>query len=286
MKGSMVAIIAGIVVVAVAVGVVLVLMQKPADDKEEGSNFPIKVDFARVIPYENSTNYPNVTRGYVMNIRLLYPEEGPPRPFHLLLLKSGESWDQLTSPQEWVKQKHHGFEVLSSSKQFDLFTEYYPYDSMLLPSEMRLYCGNCTQQFSNPEIVWQGVDNRITKIKGLFVKEGKETYTVAFALGNDQIDTLPTDGTVEFRLTDSIGVSLFETSFKVKQSDFRPANDPIRFLRVPMGGKASYGFSISTEEIKLSPSGKTTGFAFLSFILEDERVLTVGTRDVKLPPIT
>ncbi len=282
----MIGIIAGIVVAAVAVGVVLVLMQKPADNNDEDSNFPIKVDFARVIPYENSTRYPNVTRGYVMNIRLLYPEEGPPRPFYLLLLKSGESWDQLTSPQEWVKQKYHGFEVLSSSKQFDLFTEYYPYDSMLLPPEMRLYCGNCTQQLSSPEIVWQGVDNRINKIKGLFVKEGKETYTVAFALGNDQIDTLPADGTVEFKLTDSLGVSLFETNFKVKQSDFRPANDPIRFLRVPMGGKASYGFSIPTDQITLSPSGKTTGFAFLSFILEDQRVLTVGTRDVKLPPIT
>ena len=284
MRGSRVAIIAGIIA-AIGVGVALALTQVPVSKTEPVSNFPIKVDFARVIPYENSTNPAEITRGYVMNIRLLYSDEGPPRPFYLLLLKQGEKWDQLTSPQEWVKQKHHGFEVLSSSKQFDLFTEYYPFDSSLLPSEMRLYCEKCTEQWSNPEIVWQGVDNRITKIKGLLVREGKDVYTIGFVLANDQIDTLPARGTVEFKLTDSIGVSLFETRFKVKDTDFRPANDPIRLLRVPMGGKAFYQFSIPTEQISPSPSGKTDGFAFLGFILDDGRVLSTGTKGVKLPPL-
>jgi len=284
MRSSRVAIIAGIIA-AIGVGVALALTQVPVSKTEPVSNFPIKVDFARVIPYENSTNPAEITRGYVMNIRLLYSDEGPPRPFYLLLLKQGEKWDQLTSPQEWVKQKHHGFEVLSSSKQFDLFTEYYPFDSSLLPSEMRLYCEKCTEQWSIPEIVWQGVDNRITKIKGLLVREGKDVYTIGFVLANDQIDTLPARGTVEFKLTDSIGVSLFETRFKVKDTDFRPANDPIRLLRVPMGGKAFYQFSIPTEQISPSPSGKTDGFAFLGFILDDGRVLSTGTKGVKLPPL-
>jgi len=284
MQGSRVAIIAGIVAAA-AVGVALVLTQGPANKEEPVSSFPINVDFARVIPYENSTNFPKTTRGYVMNIKLLYPEEGPPRPFYLLLLKQGESWDQLTSPQEWVKQKHHGFEVLSSSKQFDMFTEYYPFDSTLIPSQMRLYCESCAEQWSNPEIVWQGADTRITKIRGILVKEGKEVYTIGFALGNNQIDTLPASGTVEFRLTDSIGVSLFETKFDVKDTDFRPANDPIKLLRVPMGGKASYQFSIPTEQITPSPSGQKTGFAFINFILEDGRILSGGIKGVKLPPL-
>jgi len=283
MRGSRIVIIAGIIAAA-AVGVALAL-SLPAGKDESVSNFPIKVDFARVIPYENSTNYPNVARGYVLNIRLLYSEEGPPRPFYLLLLKQGESWDQLTSPEEWVKQKNHGFEVLSSSKQFDLFTEYYPFDSALIPSHMRLYCGSCTEQWSDPELVWQGVDTRITKIKGLFVREGKEFYDIAFALGNDQIDTLPASGTVEFKITDSLGVSLFETRFTVKNTDFRAPSDPIKLLRVPMGGKASYGFSIPTEQITLSPSGKTTGFAFINFILDDGRVLSAGSKGVKLPPL-
>ena len=285
MLGSRIAIVAGIAAAAVAVGVALVLMQVPTSKDEPALNFPIKVDFARVIPYENSTNYPTVTRGYVMNIRLLYPEEGPPRPFYLLLLRQGESWDRLTSPQEWVKQKYHGFEVLSSSRQFDLFTEYYPFDSNLLPFQMRLYCENCKEQWSNPEIVWQGVDDKITKIRGLAVKEGKEFYSVGFALGNSQLDMLPASGTVEFRLTDSIGVSLFDTKFDVKDTDFRSPNDPIRLLRVPMGGKAYYEFGIPTEQIQFSPSGQKTGFAFIAFILEDGRILSTGIKGVKLPLI-
>ncbi len=285
MKGSRIGIIAGIIVAAVAAGVALALTQTPSDDEELVSNFPIRVDFARVLPYENATSYPNVTRGYAMHIRLLYPQEGPPRPFYLLLAKQGESWDQLTTPEEWVKQKNHGFEVLSSSKQFDLFTEYYPFDSTLLPFHMRLYCASCNETLSNPEIIWHAADTKITKIKGLFVSEGEELYSIGFALGNNQIDTLPASGTVEFVLTDSIGVSLFETRFNVKDTDFRPANDPIQFLRIPMGGKASYGFSIPTEQIKPSPSGKTTGIAFLSFVFEDGRAISTGTKDVKLPLI-
>ncbi len=283
MKGIKVAIFAG-VAAAIAVGIVLALTQTPSSN-EPVSSFPIRVDFARVVPYENGTNYPEVTRGYVMNIRLFYSEEGPPRPFYLLLTQQGETWEGVTDPEQWVKQKYHGFEVLSSSKEFDLFTEYYPFDSSLLPHQMRLYCSSCTQQWSEPQIVWQGVDTRITKLKGLSVREGVQFYNVGFVLGNDQIDTLPASGTVEFRLTDSIGVTLFETSFKVKDTDFRSADEPIRLLRVPMGGKAFYGFSFPTDQITLSPSGKTTGFAFLSFILEDGRVLSGGTRGVKLPPI-
>lgn len=284
MRGSRIAIIAGIAT-AVAIGVVLALMQVPVSKDEPVSNFPIKVDFARVLPYENSTEYPKVTRGYVMHIKLSYGEEGPPRPFYLLLLKQGESWDHLTSPQEWVKQKHHGFEVLSSSKEFDMFTEFYPFDSTLLPFQMRLYCEQCTEQWSNPEIVWQRVDEKITRIRGLLVKEGKEFYDIGFALGNSQIETLPASGTVEFRLTDAVGVSLFETKFDVKDTNFRAVNDPIQLLRVPMGGKAFYEFSIPTEQIKSSPSGQKTGFAFIAFILEDGRILTTGTKGVKLPPI-
>jgi hypothetical protein len=284
MQGSRIAIIAGIVAAAVVIGVVLVLIQTPKEE-EAVSNFPIRIDFARVLPYENSTSYPNVTRGYAMHIRLLYGEEGPPRPFYLLLARQGESWDQLTTPEEWVKQKNHGFEVLSSSKQFDLFTEYYPFDASLLPHQMRLYCANCNETWSKPEIIWHAADTQITKIKGLFVSEGQERYNIGFALGNNQIDTLPASGKVEFVLTDSIGVSLYETQFRVKDTDFRPANDPIQFLRIPMGGKASYGFSILTEEIKPSPSGKTTGIAFISFVFDDGRVVSTGTKDVRLPPI-
>ncbi|MGH9876905.1 MAG: hypothetical protein ACRD5H_04650 [Nitrososphaerales archaeon] len=284
MKGSRIGIIVGIIAAAVAVGVVLALTQTQKEE-EPVSNFPIKIDFARVLPYENATSYPNVTRGYAMHIRLLYPQEGPPRPFYLLLAKQGESWDQLTTPEEWVKQKNHGFEVLSSSKQFDLFTEYYPFDSTLLPFQMRLYCASCNETLSKPEIIWHAADTKITKIKGLFVSEGEERYSIGFALGNNQIDTLPASGFVEFVLTDSIGVSLFETRFNVKDTDFRPANDPIQFLRIPMGGKASYGFSIPAEQIKPSPSGKTTGIAFLSFVFEDGRAISTGTKDVKLPLI-
>lgn len=283
MKGSRIAVIAGIAA-AVAVGIALALTQVPASE-EPVSNFPIKVDFARVIPYENLTNSLNITRGYVMNIRLLYPEEGPPRSFYLLLARQGEKWDQLTSPQEWVKQKYHGFEVLSSSKQFDLFTEYYPFDSSLLPFQMRLYCEQCTEQWSEPEIVWQGADQRISKIVPLFVRDGIEYYNVAFALGNDQIDWLPARGTVEFKLTDSIGVTLFQTRFSVKETDFRPSSDPIQLLRIPMGGKSSYEFRFPTDQITPSPSGKTTGFAFINFILEDGRALSTGMKGVKLPPL-
>ncbi|MFQ5970263.1 MAG: hypothetical protein ACE5J2_07215 [Nitrososphaerales archaeon] len=286
MKGSKVAIVAGIggIVTAIAVGIVLALTQTSSSN-ELVSNFPIRVDFARVVPYENRTNYPDFTRGYVMNIRLFYSEEGPPRPFYLLLTQQGETWDRVTDPEQWVKQKYHGFEVLSSSKEFDLFTEYYPFDSSLLPYQMRLYCSNCTEQWSEPQIVWQGVDNRITKLKVFSVRQGVQFYNVVFVLANSQIDTLPASGTVEFRLTDSIGVSLFETQFKVKNTDFRPADEPIRLLRVPMGGKAYLGFSFPADQITPSPSGKTTGFAFLNFILEDGRILSGGTRGVKLPPI-
>ena len=284
MRSSRIAIIAGIAA-AVAIGVVLALTQVPVSKDEPVSNFPIKVDFARVLPYENSTEYPKVTRGYVMHIKLSYGEEGPPRPFYLLLLKQGESWEQLTNPQEWVKQKHHGFEVLSSSKEFDMFTEYYPFDSTLLPFQMRLYCEQCTEQWSNPEIVWQRVDEKIARIRGLLVKEGKEFYYIGFALGNSQIETLPASGTVEFRLTDAVGVSLFETKFDVKDTDFKQAVNPLQLLRVPMGGKAFFEFSISTDQIKPSPTGQKTGFAFIAFILEDGRILTTGTKGVKLPSI-
>jgi hypothetical protein len=279
------AIIAGVAAAVVAAGVVLALTQMPSSKDEPTSNFPITIDFARVLPYENSTNPAKVTRAYVMNIKLLYPEEGPPRPFYLLLLQQGESWDQLTTPQEWVKRKYHGFEVLSSSKKFDMFTEYYPFDQSLLPLEMRLYCEQCAEQWSNPQMVWQKADERITKIRGILVHEGSETYAVGFALGNNQIDTLPASGTVEFRLTDAIGVTLFETKFDVKKTDFKRPNDTIRLLRVPLGGKAFYEFSIPTAEIKPSPSGQETGFAFVNFILEDGRILSGGTKGVKLPPL-
>jgi hypothetical protein len=279
------AIFGGIAAAAVAVGIVIALMSTPAE-KEPVSNFPIKVDFARIIPYENRTDLTSITRGYVMHVRLLYSEEGPPRPFYLLFSPEDNAWGKVTDPQQWVKEgeySNHGFQVLSSSKDFDLFTEYFPFDSSIIPKEMRLYCPDCEEKWSKPELVWQGVDERITKVKGLIVHEGVQFYDVAFALGNDQIDTLPASGTLEFRITDSLGVTLYENVYRVKDTDFLPANDPIKYLRVPMGGKASYVFKIPTEQIKSSPTGKTMGFAFINFELEDGRVLSGGIKDVPIP---
>jgi|GEM_PF-2437315 len=279
------AIFGGIAAAAVVVGIVIALMSIPAKP-EPVSNFPIKVDFARIIPYENRTDLASITRGYVMHVRLLYPEEGPPRPFYLLFSPADNVWDKVTDPQQWVKEgvySNHGFQVLSSSKEFDLFTEYFPFDSSIIPKEMRLYCPDCEEKWSEPELIWQGVDERITKVKGLIVREGVQFYDVAFALGNDQIDTLPASGTLEFRITDSLGVTLYENVYRVKDTDFLPANDPIKYLRVPMGGKASYAFKIPTEQIKSSPTGKTMGFAFINFELEDGRVLSGGIKDVPIP---
>ncbi len=284
MRGKGVAIIAGIVA-AVAVGVALALpsLHPTVAKNEPVSNFPIKVDFARVIPYENITKYPDVVRGYVLNIRVTYPAQGPPRPFYLLFIKGGESWSQVTNPDGWVKEKNHGFEVISSSKQFDLFTEYYPFNSTLIPNEMRLYCANCTEQWSSSQIVWQGVDTKITKLKAFAVAEGRESYTADFALGNNQIDTLPASGTVEFKITDPYRVILYDTNFKVNVVDFRTANDPVRLLHVPDGGKAYYEFTIPTKEIVLSPSGQKNGFAFIWFTMDDGRQFSTGTK-VQLPP--
>lgn len=279
------AVFGGIAAAAVAIGVVIALTATPAED-ESSSNFPIKVDFARVIPYENRTNFPEVTRGYVMHIRLLYGEEGPPRPFYLLLSPTDRVWDRVTDPEQWIKQGehgNHGFEVLSSSKQFDLFTEYFPFDSSIIPVEMRLYCPNCEERWSDTYTVWQGVDTTITKMRGMVVREGAEFYEIAFALGNDQIDTLPASGTLEFRITDSIGVTLYETKFRVKDTDFIPANDPIKYLRVPLGGKASYVFKIAADEINPSPTGKETGFAFINFTMDNGVTVSGGTKNVKLP---
>lgn len=283
MRGSGIVIIAGIVAaVAIIVAFALPSSHPSITKNESTSKFPIKVDFARVIPYENYTNYPNVVRGYVLNIRVTYPAEGPPKPYYLLLTKSGESWSQVTNPDEWVKEKNHGFEVISSSKQFDLFTEHYQFDSTLMPDEMRLYCANCTEQWSTPQIVWQGADTKITKLKALAVYEGKEFYTADFALGNAQIDTLPASGTVEFRITDLYRVVLYETNFKVGVADFRTANDPVRLLHVPNGGKAYYEFTIPTKQIVPSPSGQKNGFAFIWFTLDDGRQFSSGTK-VRLP---
>jgi hypothetical protein len=280
------AIVGGIAAVAVIIGVVVGFSSQPPKEGDELSNFSIKVDFARVIPYENRTNYPDVTRGYIMHIRLLYPEEGPPRPFYLLFSPQNNVWDRVTDPEQWIKEGvdgNHGFEVLSSSKEFDLFTEYYPFDSNLIPKEMRLYCPSCEEKWSNPEIVWQGVDTEISKLRGLIVHDGDEYYEVGFALGNDQIDTLPASGTVEFRITDSLGVTLYEKRFKVKDTDFGEADDPIKYLRVPLGGKASYVFKIPANEIKSSPTGRTEGFAMLNFVMESGKSVSGGIGGVRLP---
>lgn len=287
MQASRAMIVAGIIAAAAVGFAVTTNLAPPAPAGEESkpaTNFPIRIDFARVLPYDNATDPTLITRGYVMNARLLYPEEGPPRPFHLLLLRQGESWDDLTTPEEWVKGKYHGFEVLSSSSRFDMFTEYYPFDSALIPLEMRLYCGGCDEKWSDPEAVRQGADTKATKIRALSVKDGDEFYRIAFALGNDQIDTLPASGTVEFRLTDSVGVTLFETNFQVKKTDFTKADVPIKLLRIPLGGKAFYQFAIPTEQIMPSPSGSREGFAFLNFLLEDKRILSGGIRGINLPP--
>jgi len=281
-----VAIFGGVAAAAVIIGLAFAFTSIPPAKNEAVSNFPIKVDFARVIPYENATDEPRITRGYIMHIRLLYPEEGPPRPFYLLLSPESNVWDRVTDPEKWVKEGvegNHGFQVLSSSKQFDMFTEYFPFDSSIIPQEMRLYCPDCEEKWSNPYRVWHGVDTRITKVKGLLVHEGAQFYEVGFALGNDQIDTLPATGIVEFRITDSIGVTLYETAFRVKETDFLSSDDPIRYLRIPMGGKASYVFEIPTEQIKPSPTGKTTGFAFLNFVMENGMAVSGGTRGVQLP---
>jgi len=276
--------IAAIVVVTI---LVLVWTSIPEVDNKPVPNFLIKVDFARIIQYENYTScFSDCPRGYIMHIRLLYPEEGPPRPFYLLLSPEREIWDEVTDPQQWVKDGvsgNHGFEVLSSSKRFDLFTEYYPFDYRIIPLEMRLYCPDCEEQWSEPSNVWQGVDTRITKLMGLIVHPGERFYEVGFALGNDQIDTLPARGTVEFKITDPIGVTLYERVFKVTKQDFVRTDDPILYLRVPEGGKAFYIFSIPTDQIKSSPTGKTSGFAFLNFVMEDGVILSEGTKDVKLP---
>ncbi|MFQ5941758.1 MAG: hypothetical protein ACE5KA_08700 [Nitrososphaerales archaeon] len=280
------AIFGGVAAVAVTIGVVLAFTSIPPENEKSVSNFPIKVDFARIIPYENSTDYPMVSRGHIMHIRLLYPEEGPPRPFYLLFSPESYVLDEVTDAEQWVKEGvhgNHGFEVLSSSKEFDLFTEFFPFDSSIIPLEMRLYCPDCEEQWSERHIVWHGVDERITKIKGLIVHAGDPFYEVGFALGNDQIDTLPASGTVEFVITDSLGVRLYANVFKAKNTDFRGTDDPIRYLRVPMGGKASYIFTIPSDQIKSSPTGKTTGFAMINFVMEDGRVLSGGTRGVQLP---
>lgn len=280
------AVFGGIAAVAVVIGAVIALTSIPKADDEPTSNFPITVDFARILQYENRTAYPDITRGYIMHIRVLYGEEGPPRPFYLLLSPQPNVWDQVSDPEQWVKEgvhSNHGFQVLSSSKQFDMFTELFPWDSTIIPQEMRLYCPDCEEKWSKPNIIWQGADTKITKIKGILVQEGPEFYQVAFALGNSQIDTLPATGTVEFRITDSIGVSLFETKFRVKDTDFQQPNDPIKYLRIPMGGKATYTFTIPTEQMKSSPTGKTEGFAFINFIFDDGRALSGGTRGIQLP---
>jgi hypothetical protein len=164
-----------------------------------------------------------------------------------------------------------------------MFTELFPWDATIIPQQMRLYCPDCEEKWSKPYVIWQGADTKITKMKGVLVQEGPEVYEVGFALGNSQIDTLPASGTVEFRITDSIGVSLFETVFRVKETDFVKPDEPIRYLRIPMGGKAFYTFTIPTEQIKSSPTGKTEGFAFVNFIFDDGRALSGGTRGVQLP---
>ncbi len=279
--------IAGGIAAAVAVGIAItIITASRAPAGEDGSTVgpPIKVDYARVVPYENATDPASINRGYVMNVKLSYTEGVPPKPFYLLLLPAGESWNGLTTPQEWVRQEYHGFEVLSSSTKFDVFTEYYPFDSSLIPVEMRLYCEVCDTKWSEPETVWHGVDEKITKVRALGVNDGPQYYVVGFALSNDQGDFLPASGRVEFRLTDSAGATLFESFFDVKEKDFRESNNPIRLLRVPMSGAAFYEFAIPVEQILPSPTGKTDGFAFLSFILEDGRVLSGGTGGVKLPP--
>ncbi|MEM2759461.1 MAG: hypothetical protein QXU32_06925 [Nitrososphaerales archaeon] len=280
-----IAVFGAIAAVAIAIGVVLAFTM-PVAKNEPPPNFPVKVDFARVIPYENVTSYPDISRGYIMHIRLLYSEEGPPRPFYLLLSPQPDIWDRVTDPEQWIKEGvegNHGFQVLSSSKEFDLFTEFFSFDPTIIPQEMRLYCPNCEEKWSSPYRVWQGVDTKITKLKGLIVHPGEKFYEVGFALGNDQIDTLPASGIVEFKITDSIGVTLYETRFRVKDTDFLSTDDPIRYLRVPMGGKASYVFTVPADEIKASPTGKTTGFAFLNFTLENGLTVSAGTRGVQLP---
>lgn len=281
-----IAVFGGIAAVAIAIGIVVAFTSIPGAKNEPVSNFPVKVDFARIIPYENATMYPDVSRGYVMHVRLLYPPEGPPKPFYLLLSPQSNVWDKVTEPEKWVKEGvegNHGFQVLSSSKQFDLFTEYYSFDSTIIPNELRLYCADCTEKWSAPQTVWQGVDTRVSKLKGLSVYPGDQFYDVVFALGNSQIDTLPATGTVDFKITDSLGVILYENKFNVKDTDFLNYNDPIRFLRVPMGGKSSYEFKVPTNEIKPSPTEKTTGLAFLTFQIKNGGAVSGGTRGVQLP---
>ena len=280
-----VSIFGGVAAIAVVIAIVLALTSIPEAKDKPISIFPIKVDFARIIQYKNFTDNFEGTGGYIMHIRLLYPEEGAPRPFYLLLSPQRNVWDQVADPEQWVKvgeYGNHGFEVLSSSKEFDLFTEYFPFDWKIIPLEMRLYCPDCEEKWSEPYIIWQGFDTTVTKMKGLIVHAGESYYEVGFALGNDQIDTLPASGTAEFQITDSIGVILYESIFKVEKSDFIGMDEDILYLGVPLGGKASYVFTVATDKIKESPTGKTTGFAFLNFMMEDGRILSGGTRDVQL----
>ena len=291
-------IIFGGIVTAIVLGVVLTFTfistptptptptSNPVVESEIVSNFPIKVDFARVIPYKNTTDYYNDSMGYIMHIRLLYSEEGPPRPFYLLLSSERGVWDDVTDPRKWINSgthNNHGFEVLSSSKEFDLFTEFFPFNPNIIPLEMRLYCPDCEEQFSEPHTVWQGVKTKITKIKGVLVKEGEESYEVGFALGNEEIDSLPAQGAAEFKITDPIGVTLYETIFEVNKDDFVGVDESILYLRVPLGGKASYFFTIPTDQIKSSPSGKTKGFAFINFMLDNGTIISGGTKGFQLP---
>lgn len=281
-----IAVFGGIAATAIAIGIVIAFTSIPGTKNEPVSNFPVKVEFARVIPYENTTMHADVSRGYVMHVRLLYPPEGPPKPFYLLLSSQYNIWDKVTDPEKWIKEGvegSHGFQVLSSSKQFDLFTEYYSFDETIIPKELRLYCANCTENWSAPQTVWQGVDTKVSKLKALNVNPGDQFYDVVFSLGNSQIDLLPATGTVDFKITDSLGVILYENKFNVKDTDFLDSNDPIRFLRIPMGGKASYDFKVPTNEIKPSPTEKTTGFAYLTFQLNDGGDVSGGIRGVKLP---
>lgn len=284
MRISRIAVMAGIAA-AVAVGIVLAVGYAPGKNNQpepEDSNFPVDVDFVRIVSFQNKTSFPSIARGYLMNARLIYPE-GPPQSFYILFLRPGESWDQVTSAQEWVKNRYRGFEIISSSDKFDLLTEYYPFDSTLVPSEMRLYCGSCEEKWSEPQIVWQGVDEKISRLRGLIVEEGVEFYSVSFLLLNSQIDSFPADGRIDFRLTDSLGFTLYQSRFDVKASDFLQINDPIEISRAPMGGKAYFTFNIPVGEITASPSGSRTGYAFINFTLQDGRVLDDNTKNVHLP---
>lgn len=281
-----VAIVGGIAAIAVAIGIAVALSPTFVVDDFDDSSFPVRVDFARVLPYENLTAYPNISRGHIMDVRVLYSEDGPPRPYFLLLSPQRNVWGQVTDPQEWIRQGthgNHGFQVLSSSMDFDRFTEYFPSDSSIIPQEMRIYCPECEQKWSRPYPVQQSVDPMITRI-AILVHPDPDGYEVVFALRNNQIDSLPASGIVNFRMTDSIGVTLYETRFRVIDTDFRfNVDDPIRLLRVPMGGKAAYVFTIPIEDVRLSPTGKTTGFAFLDFTLEDGRTVSGGIDGVRLP---